>query len=664
MKKVFFQVVFIILLFSCGFGLIAQNKKDSLLKALLYAEVRSEIYNQLAELVLEDSTALSEYYARKALKASIEEEKTSQKAIAIFNLAEVQCLNYHFDSAIYYYQKCLILFKTLGDDYNTSYTLNNLGWILNEYGEYAQAINYYIESLNYIDQEQFSDDYAHLLINIGNAHQKLGNYFTAINYFRKSALISINNKDNFALPIAYNGIALAYKYLGNFDSAISYYKQNLEIDKKYGTPYNQAIDYGNIGSLYYDWKMFKESFNFHRDALILYKQHGSINDLSIAYNNLGNVYLGFNNSDSAIYYFRKALIIDLETGKEHNIAIRYNNLGDACSAMGENDSAMFYYMKSLDINLKNNARYSIAMNYKNMGMLSQELNDTKNAEQYLLKSLQIADSIQSRNLMIQIHQSLSEIYSFRGSFQKALDHHIMFSSLKDSLFRQQSQNSLADLETRYQLEKKEQKIALLNNDNKYQKLKVKDYKTRMYFLVFGLIIISILSMFLFHQYNEKNKAYKKLVEKNQDFIQHEKMLREQLSRKKADTKNKSKPENHPKLIREILNLFEKEKPYLNQDINLKEIADKLETNPKYISQAINENFNKNFNSFINEYRIRLAMKYLVNGVKDKYSIEGISEKVGFHSKSAFNIAFRKMTGVTPSFYIKSIKKDEKKESDK
>ena len=83
----------------------------------------------------------------------------------------------------------------------------------------------------------------------------------------------------------------------------------------------------------------------------------------------------------------------------------------------------------------------------------------------------------------------------------------------------------------------------------------------------------------------------------------------------------------------------------------------MNSNPKYISQAINAAFNKNFNTFVNEYRIKLAMKYLANGVKKQYSIEGISEKVGFKSKSAFNIVFKKMAGITPSFYIKFLKKE-------
>jgi len=50
------------------------------------------------------------------------------------------------------------------------------------------------------------------------------------------------------------------------------------------------------------------------------------------------------------------------------------------------------------------------------------------------------------------------------------------------------------------------------------------------------------------------------------------------------------------------------------------------------------------------------MKYLAKGVKERYSIEGISVKVGFLSKSAFNVAFKKMAGVAPSYYIKSFKK--------
>ncbi|RTZ81689.1 MAG: AraC family transcriptional regulator, partial [SAR324 cluster bacterium] len=74
-------------------------------------------------------------------------------------------------------------------------------------------------------------------------------------------------------------------------------------------------------------------------------------------------------------------------------------------------------------------------------------------------------------------------------------------------------------------------------------------------------------------------------------------------------------------------------------------------NRTYISQTINEKFNKNYSSFINEYRIKEAQKLLLKDTNLTY--EGIGFEVGFKSKSAFNSAFKTYTGVTPSIFVKN-----------
>lgn len=73
------------------------------------------------------------------------------------------------------------LLKQVNDDYFVSYALNNLGWISNKYGQFQEAIDYYLESLNYLDKENHADDLSHIYVNIGNACYQLGYYETSFN---------------------------------------------------------------------------------------------------------------------------------------------------------------------------------------------------------------------------------------------------------------------------------------------------------------------------------------------------------------------------------------------------------------------------------------------------------------------------------------------------
>ncbi len=104
-----------------------------------------------------------------------------------------------------------------------------------------------------------------------------------------------------------------------------------------------------------------------------------------------------------------------------------------------------------------------------------------------------------------------------------------------------------------------------------------------------------------------------------------------------------------KIKEELLEIMKTEKPYLDQDLNIFSLAKRLNTNSKYLSQVINQEFNKSFVHFVNEYRIEDAKQILLT--KNNYTIEAQSQMVGFKSKSSFNIAFKRHTGLTPSLFI-------------
>ncbi len=97
----------------------------------------------------------------------------------------------------------------------------------------------------------------------------------------------------------------------------------------------------------------------------------------------------------------------------------------------------------------------------------------------------------------------------------------------------------------------------------------------------------------------------------------------------------------------LIKCMDSEKPYLDPDLTLPKLAKKLSMQVNSLSQIINDSFNKNFCNFINEYRINESKKQLADMNGSKISIIEIAYNVGFNSKSAFNKAFKKHTGLTP-----------------
>jgi AraC-like DNA-binding protein len=112
-----------------------------------------------------------------------------------------------------------------------------------------------------------------------------------------------------------------------------------------------------------------------------------------------------------------------------------------------------------------------------------------------------------------------------------------------------------------------------------------------------------------------------------------------------------KQEDKDQYKEKLILLMNKEKLYLNPSIALNDFAKKLDIAPCYVSQIINESFQQNFRDFVNKYRIEES-KQLLSKQNQNLNILGIALDAGFNSKSAFNNAFKKQTGITPKEFKK------------
>jgi AraC-like DNA-binding protein len=104
----------------------------------------------------------------------------------------------------------------------------------------------------------------------------------------------------------------------------------------------------------------------------------------------------------------------------------------------------------------------------------------------------------------------------------------------------------------------------------------------------------------------------------------------------------------------VYKLFEEDNCYVGTDFTLPKLAQRIGYSSCRLSTAINAVEHKNFNAFINEYRVREAMRLLSDVTNDKYGLEEIAGRVGFHSRQSFYSAFSRVVGCTPSAYRKKV----------
>lgn len=101
-------------------------------------------------------------------------------------------------------------------------------------------------------------------------------------------------------------------------------------------------------------------------------------------------------------------------------------------------------------------------------------------------------------------------------------------------------------------------------------------------------------------------------------------------------------------------LIIREKPYLNPELTLQQLADQLNISLHHLSQILNQHKQQNFFDFINQLRVEEFKHRLADPSKQHYSLLALALDCGFNSKAAFNAAFKKHTGLTPSAYRKNM----------
>lgn len=197
-------------------------------------------------------------------------------------------------------------------------------------------------------------------------------------------------------------------------------------------------------------------------------------------------------------------------------------------------------------------------------------------------------------------------------------------------------------------------------------------------IIISASILIILSLFLamgilIYKNRQLRKAYASIYQKNLDVLSvadqeqrirahyqgqiaaYKEMLMSGVGGKKYQSSTLDE-DDKVVITERIFKLFEDSEEYLATDFNLNKLAELVGSNYKNVSQVVNENFKKNFNTLLNEYRIKEACRRMGDLTHyGNYTVEAIGESVGFGSRSTFISTFKKITGLTPSEYQRQVR---------
>jgi AraC-like DNA-binding protein len=173
------------------------------------------------------------------------------------------------------------------------------------------------------------------------------------------------------------------------------------------------------------------------------------------------------------------------------------------------------------------------------------------------------------------------------------------------------------------------------------------------------IVILFISLILFIEFHFFWK-YPEIIRKNENSMEKFAIV------KRNNKKNKLlpaefRPEEYPNLneyelilAKKLFSLMEETKPYKDPDLTVAKLSEQLDTKSHILSKILNEEFNLHFRDFINNYRIKEFVKIANSQDYKNYTLLALAFEVGFNSKSTFNLAFKKITGLSPGKYLEKM----------
>lgn len=328
---------------------------------------------------------------------------------------------------------------------------------------------------------------------------------TSLNYFLKSYKIDLARRDTFRLAATMGNLAGIYYRAGNMDSAFYFANQFLGAGRALDNPKHIANAYSRLQMLYNEVGSFEQSVEYGLKGLDYSRITGSKSAQRNIYQNLASSYIRLADYDKALFYAKENLSIS----EGSDMPIGYRTVGNCFAELSRFDSARVYYERGLTAALQNRneeetfiiylSLSDIAMGQKEldtalalirkaqawykpyrtsseaklMGSLAsyyQATGMSDSAAHYGELAFKSARKTESHPYSLSSSQLLFEVYTSIRDYENALKYYLINRKLSDSIASQQTRLMVAEMETRYDNQRKQDEIEQLTNEKRIQDL--------------------------------------------------------------------------------------------------------------------------------------------------------------------------------------------------
>lgn len=313
-------------------------------------------------------------------------------------------------------------------------------------------------------------------------------------------------------------LGLTYYCLGQFELALQHYQRSLDMFIQLESKEKPSEILNLIGTLQKKQENFELASEYFREGLKYAESKKDSLGIGNSLNNLGVLHFQQNDLNTSLDYYLRSTQVKAAIGDTIGLSYNYDNLGMVYSQLGQYDSAQFYFELAATFKLLINDELGYAIVKNNTGEMLMEIGELDKADQYFEEALIVARKVSFADFEKHVLQMISSVAEKRGQYKNALTYYKKHIQVKDSLFNERKSQQVAELETKYQTEKKETEIQI-------QKAEIKQ---KNIFLISSLGII-ILLIFLFIQYKQQSKLKAQKLEEEHKRIAREAQIKAAIS---------------------------------------------------------------------------------------------------------------------------------------
>jgi signal transduction histidine kinase len=362
------------------------SKKDSLRDLLSSSNLsfRVNAYNQLSDILFQDSADVSYEYALRAYETA----------------------------------------RTLSNDESIALQAEKVGNLSTTLGKYETAIDYYTICLSLSKEQKNNLDISKFYRLIGIAYYYIGSMDKSLESHLESLQFAQKVNDKKSEAGAYNNIGLVYENSKKYELALENYIKAEQIFTKNNIEENLALCQINIGNIYYHNQDYDHALEYYFKSYAIFKSIDQPEKIALAAQNIALIYELKNNFVKAIEYSEISLNLYQKANDIRGIASLSNNLGHYYFTRNDFNKAEELFQNSLVHAKQTQSLTTLQRAYNSLYILYKEKQDYKNALLFLESTNSIVDSIYS----LEIEKKVSELQSIFQLEQKEKEYKILRNS--------------------------------------------------------------------------------------------------------------------------------------------------------------------------------------------------------------------------------------------